>query len=75
MARFHVNEFVAENAGKLIGAFNPLDQSGVNVNRSPGHGKGIELRVLHYEEAVIKRRGPHHGKEPAANPVDVALNL
>ena len=58
MMAFYVGDFVAENAGQLVGAFRAFDQTSVDVNRAARHSKSIELRILDYEEAIVEGLRP-----------------
>lgn len=50
-----MHNFVAHDAGKLIRALSPLDESREDVDRTARDGKSIELIFIDDKETIIER--------------------
>ncbi len=50
-----MNNFVTDDAGKLVGTLGPLDESSENVDRTARNRKSIELIFVDDKETVIER--------------------
>src|SRR5262245_6246468 len=66
---------MAQNRGQLIGAVHPVDQAGLDVYGTSGDGKSVEFGILNHEKSVIELQWSHRGKNPAADLVNVAVDL
>ncbi len=58
MTSFDVNNFVTEDAGKLVGALGPLDEARKKIDRAARNRKSVELIFVDDKETVIERLRP-----------------
>lgn len=75
MMSLGVGNFMSDDTGKLVGGFRPLDQSGVDIDRSTGNGEGIELRIFDDKKTIIEGLRTGGSKNASTDPIDVALHF
>jgi hypothetical protein len=75
MSIFDVNNFVSHDAGELRRALDAAYEAREEINRTPGHRKGVELRIFDDKETIVERLWPHNRKQPLPHAADVSLDL
>jgi len=75
MMSLGVGNFMSDDAGEFVGGCRPLDQSGVDIDRSTGNGEGIELRIFDDEKTIIERLRAGGGKNAPSNPINVTFDF
>jgi hypothetical protein len=75
MTSFDVNNFMTEDAGKLICALGPLDEAREDVDRTARDGESIELVFIDDKEPIIERLRSHGSQNSPPHAVDIALGF
>src|SRR5215510_183149 len=75
MVTFDVDHLMTHHSRQLIGAMYPVDQAGLDINGTSGHGKSVEFGIFNHEKSVIELLRSHRRKNAAADLVNVAVDL
>jgi len=73
--RLDVPQFMAENSSQFPFAGHELDQTAVDENIPPGHGKGIGDRLVDDEETILIGSGSQPFDNPVANRLNIGQDL
>ena len=65
--RVDVRDLVAEHARHLVVVRGARQQAAVHVDVAAGHGKGVDARIAHHGELILKRRVAERAGDPLAD--------
>ena len=75
MTSFNMDDFMAEHAGYLVGGLRPFDETGEEIDRSAGDGKGVQLRVLDDKKSIVKRERTGGAENPPGYAIDITFDF